>query len=59
VYQNVAYIVVVAPIGDLTLSWLSDRALGRKNMYIVTMSLYGASSAIIAADLLLLKPGPA
>ncbi|MFP3080895.1 MAG: MFS transporter [Acidilobus sp.] len=46
-------------MGDLTLSWLSDRALGRKNMYIVTMSLYGAGSAIIAADLLLLKPRPA
>lgn len=59
-YNNIYYIVVVAAaplLGDLILSWLSDRSLGRKSMYIITMSLYGVGSAIIALDLLMLKPG--
>ncbi|WP_148217202.1 MFS transporter [Acidilobus saccharovorans] len=59
-YNNVYYIVVVAAaplLGDLLLPWISDQSLGRKNMYIITMSLYGIGSAVIVLDLLLLKPG--
>jgi hypothetical protein len=56
----VAYIVVVAAtplIGDLLLSWLSDRILGRKRTYLITMSLYGVGSLIIVLDLLLVPKG--
>jgi hypothetical protein len=59
-YESVAYIVVVAAtplIGDLLLSWLSDRILGRKRTYLITMSLYGVGSLIIVLDLLLVPKG--
>ncbi|MFP3220198.1 MAG: MFS transporter [Candidatus Marsarchaeota archaeon] len=56
-YSNVAYIVVVAAaplLGTLALPWLSDAFMGRKSMYLVTMSLYGIGSLVIALDLLFL-----
>ncbi|MGC9209919.1 MAG: MFS transporter [Acidilobus sp.] len=59
-YQNVAYIVVVAAtplLGDLVLSWLSDRLLGRKRTYLITMSLYGVGTLVIVLDLLLVRKG--
>ncbi len=59
-YQNLAYIVVVAAtplMGDLILSRLSDRLLGRKTTFLITMGLYGAGSLIIVLDLLLVPKG--
>ena len=59
-YQNVAYIIVVAAtplLGDLILSRVSDKALGRKTTYIITMSLYGAGSLIIVLDLHFIPKG--
>ncbi|MGC9071305.1 MAG: MFS transporter [Acidilobus sp.] len=56
-YENVAYIVIVAAtplLGDLILSWLSDRILGRKRTYLITMGMYGLGSLIIVLDLLLI-----
>ncbi|MGC8636009.1 MAG: MFS transporter [Thermoprotei archaeon] len=56
-YQNVLYIAVVAAaplLGTLLLPWLSDAFMGRKRMYLLTMSLYGIGSLIIALDLLLI-----
>ncbi|MGC8631934.1 MAG: MFS transporter [Thermoprotei archaeon] len=60
-YNSTAYIVVVAAaplLGDLALPWLSDAFMGRKNMYLITMSLYGTGSLIIALDLLLVPKDP-
>ncbi|MGC8615207.1 MAG: MFS transporter [Thermoprotei archaeon] len=56
-YNNLIYLVVVAAmplLGTLLLPWLSDAFIGRKRMYLLTMSLYGAGSLTIALDLLLL-----
>ncbi len=53
------YIVTVAAIplaGDLILTFISDRILGRKSAYLMTMSLYGAGTLLAIAALLLLPP---
>lgn len=56
-YRNLLYIAVVAAaplLGTLLLPWLSDAFMGRKRMYLLTMSLYGIGSLVIALDLLLI-----
>ncbi|MGC9048072.1 MAG: MFS transporter [Caldisphaera sp.] len=58
VYENIYYLVVVAAsplLGDLILTRISDKIMGRKKTYIITMSLYGLGSLIIVLDLLLLE----
>ncbi len=57
-YQNIYYLIVIAAIpllGDLILSRISDRIMGRKKTYIITMGLYGLGSLIIVLDLLFIK----
>lgn len=59
-YSSVAYIVTVAAtplLGDLILSRISDRRLGRKSTYIITMGLYALGIMIDAAALLLMRRG--
>lgn len=39
--------IIASLIGDLVLSYLSDKRLGRKGVFFMTMSLYGVGSLII------------
>ncbi|MEM0321403.1 MAG: MFS transporter, partial [Thermoprotei archaeon] len=54
---------LVAPVigqlvGDLGLSYLSDRRLGRKTAFYVTMMLYGVGSLIIVLSTALISSAP-
>jgi len=57
-YQSIYYLIVIAAIpllGDLLLTRISDKIIGRKKAYIITMGLYGFGSLIIVLDLLFIK----
>ncbi len=54
--QNIFFLVapiVATLVGDLILSYISDRIAGRKKMFIITMSLYGIGSLLVAISALL------
>ncbi|MCY0859543.1 MAG: MFS transporter [Sulfolobaceae archaeon] len=54
--QNIFFLVapiVATLVGDLLLSYISDRIAGRKKMFIITMSLYGIGSFLVALSALL------
>lgn len=53
--QNIFFLIapiIATLVGDLLLSYISDKIAGRKKMFILTMSLYGIGTLLVAISAL-------